>query len=349
MHRKLRFFPFYLDGIFGIGDQIKDFDLNQALDPESLIGNTFAYNISCLECDSVQFRKVYFLLAFDYGQLFKTLENNSGLKSALSNRVCESNGYKVSHATTTFTSSTHHLVDFFSVFFGSSRVTALCNVIGVEDGHLGLVNGNREISIQDQQESQNVHSHDKQDVPTSHGKDKDQESSAIYRNKEESETKDRSKNQIKGSSKVATASAIVPPMSKRGEQDRIDVQKKQGDHSENVTLTSTISPSKTQDSNQIKPTPVTNQNANGNSQPTQTDHPSTKPLDLPLKDPPDVVFVPPSTEKPTKNNNGNEGGVWQKLANKIKGKQTKLDHVKFPEFYTFLNTSRFISKRYQMC
>ena len=326
--------------------------MNQALDPESLIGNTFAYNISCLECDSVQFRKVYFLLAFDYGQLFKTLENNSGLKSSLSNRVCESNSFKVSHASTGFTSSAHHLVDFFSMLFGSSRVTALCNVIGVENGHLGLVNGDREISIQDQQESQNVHSNDKKDV-AANGKETGHESLATFGNKEESETKDRSKNQIKGSAKVATASEIVPPMSKRGEQDRIDVQKKQGDHSENVTLTSTISPSKTQDSDQIKPTPVTNQNANGNSQPTQTDHPSTKPLDLPLKDPPDVVFVPPSTEKPTKNNNGNEGGVWQKLANKIKGKQTKLDHVKFPELPTYttnsFKTSRFISKRYQIC
>ena len=58
-----------------------------ALNQTSLVGNTFAYNISCPECDDDSFRDVYFLLSNDYVQLLKDFQASIGLRSALTGKI----------------------------------------------------------------------------------------------------------------------------------------------------------------------------------------------------------------------------------------------------------------------
>ena len=65
----------------------------QALNQTSLVGNTFAYNMSCPECDDDCFRDVYFLLSNDYVQLLKDFQASIGLRSALTGQVCRSYGF----------------------------------------------------------------------------------------------------------------------------------------------------------------------------------------------------------------------------------------------------------------
>ena len=64
-----------------------------ALNQTSLVGNTFAYNMSCPECDDDCFRDVYFLLSNDYVQLLKDFQASIGLRSALTGQVCRSYGF----------------------------------------------------------------------------------------------------------------------------------------------------------------------------------------------------------------------------------------------------------------
>ena len=68
-------------------------DMAAALNQTSLVGNTFAYNMSCPECDDDCFRDVYFLLSNDYVQLLKDFQASIGLRSALTGQVCRSYGF----------------------------------------------------------------------------------------------------------------------------------------------------------------------------------------------------------------------------------------------------------------
>jgi hypothetical protein len=83
-------------GVFPPRKQVQrgGLDMAQALNQTSLVGNTFAYNMSCPECDDPdRFRDVYFLLSNDYGQLLKDFQASIGLRSALTGQVCRSYGF----------------------------------------------------------------------------------------------------------------------------------------------------------------------------------------------------------------------------------------------------------------
>ena len=110
-------------GVFALSDQLKDLDLTGALDQSSLVGTTFAYNVSCPDCDDKRLHDVYFLLAFNYAQLFKTLESNQGLKSTLSNHVCGSYGFNVSKTQYPPRCSGLTMVEFYATLFGTRYVS----------------------------------------------------------------------------------------------------------------------------------------------------------------------------------------------------------------------------------
>ena len=76
-------------GVFPPRKQVQngDLDMALALNQTSLVGNTFAYNMSCPECDDDSFRDVYFLLSNDYVQLLKDFQASIGLRSALTGKI----------------------------------------------------------------------------------------------------------------------------------------------------------------------------------------------------------------------------------------------------------------------
>ena len=76
-------------GVFPPRKQVQrgGLDMALALNQTSLVGNTFAYNISCPECDDDCFRDVYFLLSNDYVQLLKDFQASIGLRSALTGKI----------------------------------------------------------------------------------------------------------------------------------------------------------------------------------------------------------------------------------------------------------------------
>ena len=82
-------------GVFPPKKQVQrgGLDMALALNQTSLVGNTFAYNMSCPECDDDCFRDVYFLLSNDYVQLLKDFQASIGLRSALTGQVCRSYGF----------------------------------------------------------------------------------------------------------------------------------------------------------------------------------------------------------------------------------------------------------------
>ena len=142
-------FQSLIGGVFTPNEQIKNLDMSQALNQSSLEGSTFIYNVECPGCDDNRIRDVYFLLTFNYAQLSQTLNANQALKQALFNSVCQSYGFDGIEAegepSQTIIPITHGscsgfpMVDFYVTLFGSSRIMALCNVIGIEAGRLGLV------------------------------------------------------------------------------------------------------------------------------------------------------------------------------------------------------------------
>ena len=76
-------------GVFPPRKQVQrgGLDMAAALNQTSLVGNTFAYNMSCPECDDDCFRDVYFLLSNDYVQLLKDFQASIGLRSALTGKI----------------------------------------------------------------------------------------------------------------------------------------------------------------------------------------------------------------------------------------------------------------------
>lgn len=127
-------------GVFAPNEQVKNLDMRQALNQSSLEGFTFLYEISCPSCDDNRLRDVYFLLAFNYAQLSHTLARNEGLKQALTRNVCQYYGFNVQEdhhrnwTKTTSIQSGFRMVEFYATLFGSSQIMALCNLISIASG-----------------------------------------------------------------------------------------------------------------------------------------------------------------------------------------------------------------------
>jgi hypothetical protein len=51
--------------------------MQQALNKSSLVGTTFAYDISCPDCSTEQMSDVYFLLATNFGRMSRTLSHTA--------------------------------------------------------------------------------------------------------------------------------------------------------------------------------------------------------------------------------------------------------------------------------
>ena len=122
-------------GVFPPSMQVgRDVDMAQALNQTSLIGTTFAYNVSCPDCDANRFRDVYFLLAFSHAQLLKNLKMSIGLQSALMGQVCRSYGFQSMDQVPMPSYAGFRLLEFYATLFGASRIMALCNLMGIQSG-----------------------------------------------------------------------------------------------------------------------------------------------------------------------------------------------------------------------
>jgi len=295
-------------GVFAPNEQIKNLDMSQALNQSSLEGSTFLYDVSCPGCDNNRLRDVYFLLASNYAQLSQTLDKNKVLKGALSQRVCKSYGFEFENDFfETLTSSGSIMVDFYATLFGSSRILALCNVISIESGDRGRPPAQRQLVLPPWQKSVQA--------------------------RNESQLKNSVQDQVATKLSVDTsAKTEVLPTQTFGSDSMTVLESSQTPDTSNVQVTdkvsSLISKSKSAingDTDQeveksvistnlkIEPTPA--------SEPKESNEKgfSTAPVDL--KEPPEVVFVPPSADKMNSDTNvggGQRESVWQKLSNKIK-------------------------------
>jgi hypothetical protein len=99
-------------GVFKPKDQNADVDMQQALNKSSLVGTSFAYEISCPGCTSERMSDVYFLLATNFVKMSKTIRNTN-IQSALTQTgVCANYGIEVKPVDNLATSETvgHSLV-----------------------------------------------------------------------------------------------------------------------------------------------------------------------------------------------------------------------------------------------
>lgn len=299
-------------GVFAPSMQIKDLDMALALNQTSLVGNTFNYDIICPGCDDNRIRDVYYLLASNFQQLSRTLKSNVNLRAALSAHVCQSYGFNI-HKSIDDICSGIRMIEFYATLFGTSRIMALCNVIGIEaglwkkaDSHLVLppfrtTKASETISNTSAtlEEQNNVTQSSSSDLPPE-----------IISASEEATVIESSKS----SSSFSKASVSVTQLTKS----IIHAPKKQVTNHEQVAssekivvapspVTSTASEEAAAetasiDNSKIEPTPASR----------KTPEPNTKDPSV-MREAPDVVFVPPSLE----NHVGRES-VWQKLSNKIK-------------------------------
>ena len=122
-------------GVFPPRKQIQKIDIIEALNATSLSGNTFAYNMSCPECDDNDFREVYFLLSNDYAQLLRDFQASIGLRSALTGQVCRSYGFHSMDQVPMPSYAGLRLIEFYATLFGANRIMALCNVMEIQTGH----------------------------------------------------------------------------------------------------------------------------------------------------------------------------------------------------------------------
>ena len=317
-------FQSLIGGVFTPNEQIKNLDMSQALNQTSLEGSTFIFNVECPGCDDNRIRDVYFLLTFNYAQLSQTLDSNKALKEALFNTVCQSYGFELQVTPDDHSqpnkfkrlgsSSGFSMVDFYITLFGSSRIMALCNVIGIEAGRLGLAQ--KPMVLPPWQRSNRTESQDTQAEKENEG-----QTEAKQTPEEPPKHSVQATNNVKPETLVPIEPSKTVDVPKVPATDSVQVTKSNSAISDKVgsnefTTESPGSsiPSSTPDL-KINPTPASA--TKDSSDKSSTVNPE-------LKEPPEVVFVPPPADKLNSETtaNGASGGqresVWQKLSNKIK-------------------------------
>lgn len=370
-------------GVFTLSRQMKDLDMAQALDHSSLVGTTFLYNVSCPGCDVNRFRDVYFLLASNYPQLSKSLNSNLGLKHALSSSVCNMYGFSmITNDNDVNVCPGFHLVEFYATLFGTSRIMALCNVIGIEagrwtmaDSHLVLPPWQERQDLQIGGVPKNGSIDDKTAIKTEGSHDDQAATGPIavqlandpHKNNVKPFMEENKDNNVLISDSAAQAgqkqNGIKSAVNVGGETSMIldsslaaggggtqQMDKSVGtssglDSTISATLSTvsaivssssptstTMTPSTSTEHVVIDPTPV-NAGPSSRTNGDQSIKASAKVDKNGLRDPPDVVFVPPLAvnDKPTppqqqhqppppppNDNGGGRESVWQKLSNKIK-------------------------------
>lgn len=290
-------------GVFSPNEQVKDMDISQALNQSSLVGTTFMYNVFCPNCDANTFRNVYFLLAFNYAQLRKSLHVNQVLSSALHTHVCHSYGFDMMMSSSSGSIClSSKVVEFYATLFGTSRIMALCNVIGIQmgtwskaDSHLIMPEWKNRL--------------DNTSLIGDHQADIEKITHSVELPSEES-------SQASPPTAIREDESIMTSISSSLVQDENLVTESLTSTKEpfDENLSTLVTPSMS-----IDPTP-------------SSSHRPTDPLpakadetgDSTLKDPPEVVYVPPNPAVDAANNgqsqqqqSGRES-VWQKLSNKIK-------------------------------
>ena len=131
-------------GVFSPRDQSKSEAASTALNDTSLAGNSLKYEVACPDCDVERFRDVYVHVVTSFDHLRKAIENNPSLRSALQNGLCQSHGLKldvglganVTDLENTSTCVAYQTMEFYRTLFGSSGTIALCNVLMAEEGLL---------------------------------------------------------------------------------------------------------------------------------------------------------------------------------------------------------------------
>lgn len=293
-------------GVFAPNKQVKDMDIAQALNQTSLVGTTFMYQVSCPGCDANSLRNVYFLLAFNYAQLLQTLDSNSGLKSALSQYVCQSYGFtNVSHVSISVCAS-YKMAEFYATLFGTSRIMALCNVIGIQSGQWDKADSHLVLPPWTHQSEVEAN---KITTPEKH-----EDSSVLNPQVSKEEKKAESASVVSPSSSsisvsVLADSSVIAPSKVESEKSA----------SSSVSKMPPVSTSDSSAAIKIDPTPASDQKPA-----VLTEHTEDKVNEPLIKDLPDVLYVPPVTtpstspEKLTESGQSGRESVWQKLSNKIK-------------------------------
>lgn len=294
-------------GVFAPNEQIKDLDMSQALNQSSLEGSTFLYDVSCPGCDDNRLRDVYFLLASNYAQLSQTLAKNKYLSQALSQRVCQSYGLN----------SGSIMVDFYATLFGSSRILALCNVISIESGDRdpafqsqALVLPPWQRSVQNRSESPAEHSVQDQDsTKLSISQDTSQTTAVLptlQTSMPDSVSSLESSKTLDASNEVqVTLDKVVPSVTR---SKSVTTEHSDRDVQSNQPMSTNL---------KIEPTPASESREAVDTTTTTNATPGAGHL----KEPPEVVFVPPPADKLNSDTNAGGGqreSVWQKLSNKIK-------------------------------
>ena len=315
-------------GVFKTKDQNLDVDMFQALNKTSLVGTTFAYDISCPGCTQERKSDVYFLLATNFGKMSKAL-SHTNIRTALAQTdICENYGIRVARDDENETTSKyfgHNLVNFYTTLFGTSRIVALCNVLAIEQG-LGRLIGQR-VDV-DKKSEETTTEEKKESLDILKPKEVEKLETVIQSSSESIVPKPT----LSSSNELPTKSVentILPSIKVDSETLSSKVEEKSTqDPIIKQTIVTDSTPIVDKVVEPISPTPVT-QTTNGVS-------PSEIPTKEPdMKDPPEVVLVPPTDashihpdeEATNGNGNGNkpvlagQGGresVWQKLSNRIK-------------------------------
>ena len=319
-------------GVFAPNEQIKNLDMEQALNHSSLVGTTLTFNISCPSCDEEQFRDVYFLLAFNYEQLLQTLQKNTGLESALKSHVCQSYGFPhlfldegQQERPLEPVCSGFRLVEFYATLFGTSRIMALCNVINMHDQeqNAGLILRQRPSSSlnqghENEDQKGQLESDPAETKETEVVDDLKKEGSETPEDvKGSASTQPTDQAQIKvtmtSSDSLTANGGSVPTLKPEDSTPKI-VEK-------------APSPGSSKEVPKIKPTPTSDQGSTKKEEKVKPNaKTSNKSPESGPKEPPEVI-VPPQTGTPPLNDghpgSGSASGagresVWQKLSNKIK-------------------------------
>lgn len=301
-------------GVFKPKDQNADVDMQQALNESSLIGTTFAFDISCPECSIQQLNDVYFFLANNFGEMSKTI-SNANIQSALTRSgICANYGIDPSAVNGDYATTSkylgHSLVNFYTTLFGTSRIVALCNVLAIERG-LGKV---------------------KVEVPklavTISDKNNSSPSVAdVVKSEPAVPAQEPPKQNIAADPKLVSSVPSVDPTTKpapvsaSASFDSDALKETPTARVKDTIITDTVE----KVAEPILPTPVS-QTTNGASVPP----PEVTTKEPEMKDLPEVVLVPPSDsshihlDDDVPSGNGQKAGqggresVWQKLSNRIK-------------------------------
>ena len=128
-----------IKGVFTAQDQVRDsvVEFPEGFNGSTIFGTTFKYEIICPGCDTERLQETRLLVSEDFDDLLKTLKNPS-LRFELTNKICNSYGFNITSKLQS-TCLGDRLVEFFKVLFGTSRITALCNVIAWQEGLLNEV------------------------------------------------------------------------------------------------------------------------------------------------------------------------------------------------------------------